>query len=75
MCWLVLFQSAVKDDQFRKRISDSGGTTISFAPGLSSQLTHNLSSSLSVQIPFIQNLGRSHQDIDFKVLFGIDYSF
>ncbi|MFQ5963371.1 MAG: hypothetical protein ACE5KZ_03710 [Candidatus Scalinduaceae bacterium] len=61
--------------KFRERISDSGGTIVFFAPGLSSQITHNLSSTFSVQIPILQNLGRDHQDIDLKVLFGIGYSF
>ncbi|ODS30759.1 MAG: hypothetical protein SCARUB_04121 [Candidatus Scalindua rubra] len=71
----VVSEFADKDDQFRKRISDSGGTTVFFAPGLSSQLTNNLSSSFSVQFPILQNLGRDHQEVDLKVLFGIGYSF
>lgn len=71
----VISEFADKDDQFRERISDSGGTTVFFAPGLSSQITNNLSSSFSVQFPILQNLGRDHQEVDLKVLFGIGYSF
>jgi len=68
-------QFADKDHENAKRISDSGGTTVFFAPGLSSQLTDNVSSSVSVMFPILQNLGRDHQEVDYVVLFSIGYNF
>ncbi len=68
-------QFADKDHENAKKISDSGGTTVFFAPGLSSQVTDNISSSVSVMFPILQNLGRDHQEVDYLVLFSIGYSF
>ncbi|MHC4269403.1 MAG: transporter [Planctomycetota bacterium] len=68
-------QFAEKDHQNHDRISDTGGTTVFFSPGLSTQLNDKISSSVVVGLPVIQNLGRDHQDVDFNVLFSIGYSF
>lgn len=68
-------QFAEKDHKNSERISDSGGTTVFFSPGLSSQLTEKVSTSVSVMLPFIQNLGRSHQEVNLEVLFSVGYSF
>jgi hypothetical protein len=68
-------QFAEKDHQNAEKISDTGGTTVFFTPGLSSKLTDNISSSVAVVFPILQNLGRDHQEVDFSVLFSIGYSF
>ena len=68
-------QFADKDHENSDKISDSGGTTVSFSPRLSSQLTDNLSASAAIMLPFIQNLGGDHQEVDYNFLFSIGYSF
>jgi hypothetical protein len=68
-------QFAEKDHQNSEEIRDTGGTTIFFSPGLSSQITENISSSISVPLPILQNLGGDHQEVDYLVLFSIGYSF
>lgn len=68
-------QFAEKDHVDTKRIKDSGGTTVFFSPGLTSQLTDNVSSSVSVMFPILQNLGGEHQKVDYDVLFSVGYSF
>lgn len=68
-------QFAEKDHHNAERISDSGGTTVFFSPGLSSEITENLNASASIMFPILQNLGRDHQEIDFSALFSIGYSF
>lgn len=70
----VISQFANKDEQERKTIRDSGGTTIFIAPGISSQLTEQLKTSLSVPVPVFQALGGVHQELDFSVLFSMSYS-
>ena len=64
-----------KDHENSEKVSDSGGTTVFFSPGLSSQLTDKLSSSAVIMLPVIQNLGRDHQEVDSNILFSIGYSF
>ena len=64
-----------KDHENSEKVSDSGGTTVFFSPGLSSQLTDKLSSSAVIMLPIIQNLGRDHQEVDSNILFSIGYSF
>ena len=68
-------QFAEKDHQNAEKIRDTGGTTIFFSPGLSSQITENISSSISVPLPILQNLGGDHQEVDYLVLFSMGYSF
>ncbi len=68
-------QFAEKDHQNSDEIRDTGGTTVFFAPGLSSQITEDISSSVSVPLPILQNLGGDHQEVDYLVLFSIGYSF
>lgn len=68
-------QFADKDHENSDRISDSGGTTVFFSPGLSSQLTDRLSSSATIMLPVIQNLGRDHQEVDSNILLSIGYNF
>ncbi len=68
-------QFVEKDHVDSDRISDSGGTSAFFSPGISSQLTDNLSSSAVIMLPVIQNLGRDHQEVDSNILFSIGYSF
>ncbi len=68
-------QFAEKDHQSSEEIRDTGGTTIFFSPGLSSQITEHISSSISVPLPILQNLGGDHQEVDYIVLFSIGYSF
>ncbi len=68
-------QFAEKDHHNAERISDSGGTTVFFSPGLSSELTGSLNTSVSVMFPILQNLGRDHQEVDYNILFSIGYSF
>ena len=66
---------AEKDHEDSERISDTGGTTVFFSPGLSSNITNSLNTSFSVFVPVLQNLGRDHQEVDYKVLFSIGYDF
>jgi hypothetical protein len=68
-------QFVEKDHVDSDRISDSGGTTVFFSPGISSQLTDRLSSSAAIMLPVLQNLGRDHQEVDSNILFSIGYSF
>lgn len=68
-------QFAEKDHQNAEKISDTGGTTVFFSPGISSQLTDKVSSSISVMLPVLQNLGRDHQEVDYNVLFSVGYNF
>ncbi len=68
-------QFVEKDHVDSDRISDSGGTTVFFSPGISSQLTDRLSSSAAIMLPILQNLGRDHQEVDSNILFSIGYSF
>ena len=71
----VISQFANKDKQDGETIRDSGGTTIFIAPGISSQLTKNLKTTLSAPVPVYQALGGIHQELDFNVLFSMSYSF
>ncbi len=68
-------QFADKDHQNTKKIRDTGGTTVFFSPGLSSQLTDRLNSSATIMLPVLQNLGRDHQEVDYNILLSIGYSF
>jgi hypothetical protein len=68
-------QFADKDHENARKISDSGGTTVFFSPGLASQLTDRLNSSATIMLPVLQNLGRDHQEVDYNVLFSIGYNF
>jgi len=71
----VITQFVNKDEQDNKTIRDSGGTTIFFAPGISSHVTEQLKTTLSVPVPVFQALGGEHQELDFNVLFSMSYSF
>ncbi len=71
----VISQFANKDEHNAETIRDSGGTTIFIAPGISSQLTKNLKTTLSAPLPVYQALGGIHQELDFNVLFSMSYSF
>ncbi|MCP4253549.1 MAG: transporter [Candidatus Scalindua sp.] len=64
-----------KDQENYERVSDSGGTTVFFSPGLSSQFTDKLSASAAIMLPVIQNLGRDHQEVNSNILISIGYSF
>jgi hypothetical protein len=68
-------QFADKDHENSEKISDTGGTTVFFSPGLSTQLNDRLSSSATIMLPVLQNLGRDHQEVDYEVLFSIGYNF
>ncbi len=68
-------QFADKDHENSEKISDSGGTTVFFSPGIASQLTEKIRSSVTVMFPVLQNLGRDHQEVDYEVLFSIGYNF
>ncbi len=68
-------QFAEKDHKDAEKINDSGGTTVFFSPGLSSQLTERLNSSATIMLPVLQNLGRDHQEVDYNILFSIGYNF
>ncbi len=66
---------ADKDHQDANKIRDTGGTTVFFSPGLSSQLNDRLSSSATIMLPVLQNLGGEHQKVDYNFLFSIGYNF
>ncbi|MEK7700174.1 MAG: transporter [Planctomycetota bacterium] len=69
----MISQFANKDEHAGETVYDSGGTTLFFAPGISSQLTEQLKATLSAPIPFYQALGGQHQELDFNILFSISY--
>lgn len=71
----VISQFANKDKHDGETIYDSGGTTIFVAPGISSQLTQSLKTTLSAPVPIYQALGGIHQELDFNILFSMSYSF
>lgn len=71
----VILQFANKDERDDETVRDSGGTTIFYAPGISSQLTEYLKTTLSVPVPVYQALGGIHQALDFNVLFSVSYNF
>ena len=71
----VISQFANKDEREGETVRDSGGTTIFFAPGVSSKLTEQLKTTVSVPVPVFQSLGGIHQELDFNVLLGMSYSF
>ncbi len=68
-------QFADKDHENSEKIRDTGGTTVFFSPGLSSQLNDRLSSSATIMLPILQNLGGDHQEVDYNFLFSIGYNF
>ncbi len=68
-------QFAEKDHENSEKISDTGGTIIFFSPGISSNITENLNTSVSVLVPILQNRGRDHQEMDYEVLFSLGYTF
>ena len=63
------------DHENSERIRDTGGTTVFFSPGLSSQLNGRLSSSATIMLPILQNLSGDHQEVDYNILLSIGYSF
>lgn len=69
----MISQFANKDEHAGETVYDSGGTTLFFSPGISSQLTEQLKATLSAPIPFYQALGGQHQELDFSILFSISY--
>ncbi len=69
----MISQFANKDEHASETVYDSGGTTLFFAPGVSSQITKQLTTTLSAPIPFYQALGGQHQELDFSILFSIRY--
>lgn len=71
----VISQFADKDKQEGKTIRDSGGTTVFLAPGVSSRLTEQLKTTLSVPVPVYQALGGIHQELEFNVLLSVSYWF
>ena len=68
-------QFAEKGHENSEKISDTGGTTVFFSPGIASQLTEKVRSSVTVMFPVLQNLGRDHQEVDYEVLFSVGYNF
>ena len=69
----MISQFANKDEHANETVYDSGGTTLFFAPGISSHITKQLTTTLSAPIPFFQALGGQHQELDFSLLFSISY--
>jgi len=69
----MISQFADKDEHAGETVYDSGGTTLFFAPGISSRITEQLNATLSAPIPFYQALGGQHQELDFSILFSMSY--
>lgn len=69
----MISQFANKDEHANETVYDSGGTTLFFAPGISSQIMEQLKVTLSAPIPFYQALGGQHQELDFSIIFSIGY--
>ncbi len=67
--WALRDHSREEDQVF-----DSGGTTISFAPGVQVSVDR-FSVFLSCPIPIYQNLGGEHEEKKFEVLTGSSFSF
>jgi hypothetical protein len=56
-------------------VEDSGGTTILLSPGLTAELTPNLSAFWAMPIPTYQNLGGQHEELKYEVLAGLSWHF
>lgn len=56
-------------------VFDSGGTTIFVTPGLSADITKNISAFWAMPVPIYQDLGGVHQKLKFEVLAGINFYF
>jgi hypothetical protein len=56
-------------------VEDSGGTTILLSPGLSADLTPNLSAFWAMPIPIYQNLGGQHEELTYEVIAGLSWHF
>ena len=59
----------------QEKIWDSGGTTILLSPGLSAELTENLSAFWAMPIPIYQNLGGQHEELQYEIITGITWHF
>ena len=57
------------------KVLDSGGTTVLLNPGLTAELTENLSAFCSMPVPVYQNLGGAHEELRYEVLAGATWTF
>ncbi len=58
-----------------KKVYDSGGTTIFLSPGLNASFTQHISVFCTMPIPVYQNLGGEHEEVNFELLSGVNFSF
>ncbi len=57
------------------KVWDSGGTTILLSPGLSAEVTENVSAFWAMPIPIYQNLGGQHEELAYEVISGVSWHF
>lgn len=65
---------ARRDYHRGRKNPDSGGTTISITPGVSLSLTKNISAFWAMPVPIYQNLGGSHEEVEYQILTGVTIS-
>ncbi len=56
-------------------VLDSGGTTILLSPGISADLTPNVSAFFALPFPVYQNLGGQHEELDYEAIAGFSLHF
>lgn len=64
-----------KDEEDGVSNENSGGTTLYLAPGVRSRFNENMSATLAVQIPVIQDLNGEQVDTSFKVALGVSFAY
>ena len=57
------------------RVWDSGGTTVLLSPGLSMEVTENISAFWAMPFPVYQNLGGQHEEVKYEIISGISWHF
>ncbi len=68
--WMLRDHSRKEDKVF-----DSGGTTIFVTPGLSADITRNISAFWAISTPIYQNLGGEHEELKIRILAGVNIHF
>ena len=64
-----------KSEQGSAADEATGGTVLFLSPGVKVSFTKDLSASLGVQLPGVQNLNKDQLETNFRLISGISYSF
>ncbi len=68
--WALRDRSRESDE-----VLDSGGTTILLSPGISAELTPNVSVFFAMPFPVYQNLGGQHEELNYEAIAGFSLHF